>query len=274
MVSYTMVNAVDWLRDFQKEHGMSDYALVSGDDGKTYQVKFNSSNSKELIAHYIASSIGVPIPSAKIIFIKDDLFDDIHSKLPTISKSPSDNYFAMEWQANTVKWATYDEFIDEMSYVENFDEFLSIFPFDQYLRNYDRHKDNHLIVKKDSKKKFYNTIDADRIMAGKSFLNILDELEKFDCLYLLYGSVCGSLLYDLVEDSDFTDIIKYSNSISIITKEDIRDLLDICEALYSISNVEKDNIDTFLIQRKDKIFDACLSNAKCYPKVKRSLYAN
>lgn len=274
MIEYAMVNAVDWLRDFQKECGMSDYALVVGDDGKIYQVKFNGSNSREFIAHYIASSIGVPIPSAKIIFIKDDLLNDIHSKLPAISKSPSDNYFAIEWQANTVKWDSYDEFIDEMNYVENFNEFLSIFPFDQYLRNYDRHKYNHLIVKKDSKKKFYNTIDADKIMAGESFLNILDELEKFDCLYLLHGSMYGSLLYDLVDDADFKDIIRHSNSISIITKEDILDLLGICEALYGIGDTEKDNIDTFLTQRKDKIFDACLGNAKCYSKVKRSLYAN
>lgn len=274
MINYTAINATDWLRDFQKERGMSDYALINGDDKKVYQVKFNSSNSREFIAHYIASSIGVPIPNAKIIFIKDDLFNDIQSKLPTISKSPSDNYFAIEWQANTVKWASYDEFIDEMKNVENFDEFLSIFPFDQYLRNYDRHKYNHLIVKKDSKKKFYNTIDADKIMAGRLFLNILDELEKFDCLYLLSGYTHGSLLYDMVEDSDFTEIVKYSNSISIITKEDIRDLLDICNALYSISKIESDNIDTFLTQRKDKIFDACLSNSKCYSKVKGSLYAN
>ena len=76
MVDYSIAKAIDWLSEFQKEHGCSDYVVIKADDGKEYQVKFDVANQKEFIAHYVASLIGVPVPSGKIILIEDYLFEN------------------------------------------------------------------------------------------------------------------------------------------------------------------------------------------------------
>lgn len=271
MVNYDVITAIDWLSDFQKEHGVSDYAIIKADDGKQYQVKFNFSNPREFIAHYIASLIGVPVPPAKIIYINDYLFEDISEYLTTLSPLPSKHYFAVEWYPNTVKWESYEEFFNELKTVENFDAFLSIFSYDQYLRNYDRHEYNHIIVREHAKRKVYNSIDADRIFAGHAINDILLEINEYNCHYPIYN---GKILYSFIEDAHFTSILRYAATIGLIKAEEIADIISICDQLYGFSHDEQFKITRFLSERKDKIYDACMRNTKCYSKVRRSLYAD
>lgn len=271
MVDYTTLNAIDWLSDFQKEHGCSDYAIIKADDSKQYQVKFNFSNSREFIAHYIASLIGVPVPAGKIIYISDYIFGDITTNMPSIIPLPSKHYFAVEWYPNTIKWESYTEFTDELRSVENYDQFTSIFSFDQYLRNYDRHALNHIIIKQNSKSKFYNSIDADRIFNGHDINNILLEINEYNCHYPPYN---GKILYSLIDDTSFVSIIRYANTIGLIKVEEIADIIAICDQLYGFSLDEKFNLSRFLTERKNKIYDACMRNTKCYGSVTRSLYAD
>lgn len=271
MVNYDVVTAIDWLNDFQKEHGISDYAIIKANDGKQYQVKFNFSNSREFIAHYIASLIGVPVPHAKIIHIGDYLFEDISVISSSLTPLPSKHYFAVEWYPNTVKWESYIEFFDELKNVDNFDAFLSIFSYDQYLRNYDRHAYNHIIVHEHSKRKFYNSIDADRIFAGYAINDILSEINEYNCHY---PPRHGAALYDLIEDAHFTHILRYAATIGLIKNEEIADIVSICDQLYDFSPDERCKISRFLTERKANIYDACMRNTKCYTKVTRSLYAD
>lgn len=271
MVEYATANAIDWLSDFQKEHGVSDYAIIKADDGKQYQVKFNASNSREFIAHYIASLIGVPVPPAKIIHIGNYLFEDISTAFSSLIPLPSKHYFAVEWYPNTIKWESYEEFFDELKSVDNFDAFLSIFSYDQYLRNYDRHEHNHIIVREHSKRKFYNSIDADRIFAGHDINNILLEINEYNCHYPNYH---GKILYSFIEDSHFDNILRYAATIGLIKAEEIADIISICDQLYGFSPDEKFKISRFLSERKENIYEACIRNTKCYTKVTRSLYAD
>ena len=271
MVNYSIVKAIDWLSEFQKEHGCSDYVVIKADDGKEYQVKFDVANSKEFIAHYVASLIGVPVPSGKIILIEDYLFESIKEQNSRVSEMKSKHYFAVEWYGNTVKWQSYQEFIDELKNIENFHEFVSIFPFDQYLRNYDRNEQNHIIIKEKSKRKFYNSIDADRTFGGYPFENILLDIDEYSCAY---PATCGKILYSLIDDSSFSNIIKYANAVSIITATEIEDILNICNFLYDLPKELKSNIVFFLNKRKDLVYDACMKNTKCYTNVTRSLYAD
>lgn len=271
MVEYAIANAIDWLSDFKKEHGASDYAIIKADDGKQYQVKFSSSNSREFIAHYIASLIGVPVPPAKIIHISDYLFEDIAESFSALSALPSKHYFAVEWYPNTLKWESYEEFFGELKSVDNFNAFLSIFSYDQYLRNYDRHEYNHIIVREHTKRKFYNSIDADRIFAGYDINNILLEINEYNCHY---PPRHGTALYDLIEDEHFTSILRYASAIGLIKAEEVADIISICDQLYGFSPDEKFKISRFLSERKENIYDACMRNTKCYTKVRRSLYAD
>lgn len=271
MITYTTVNAIDWLSDFQKEHGVSDYAIIKADDGKQYQVKFNFSNPREFIAHYIASLIGVPVPRAKIVYISDYIFEEISEYLTSLSPLPSKHYFAVEWYPNTVKWESYEEFFNELKTVENFDEFLSIFSYDQYLRNHDRHEYNHIIVRENTKRKVYNSIDADRIFNSYPMNDILLEINKYNCHYPNFN---GKILYGFIEDVHFDNILRYAAIIGRIKVEEIADIISICDQLYGFSNDEQFKITRFLSERKGNIHEACMRNTKCYANVTRSLYAD
>lgn len=272
MVNYKTSIAFDWLKDYQKKMGASDFAIVKvRDDNKEYQVKFNQSNSRELIAHYIAMCIGVPVPDAKIIHIPDNIFSDIKSIMKNIEPFESKYYFAVEWKKTAIKWKDYTEFFSELKNVQNFTQFLSIFPFDQYLRNYDRHEFNHMILREKSKSLFYNSIDADRIFGGYDYKDILCELNNYNCHY---PKTHGKVLYSVINDKSFETILKYSGLIGVLDKDDISDIIDICSKLYDIKDFEIKNIETFLINRKDKIYDNCLKNSVCFDNVSRRLHAN
>lgn len=271
MITYETIEANDWLKDFQKKLGVSEYSILKGKDEKEYQVKFNQSNSREFIAHYIATRIGVPVPEAKIIYISDYIMDDIVTTNTNVNPFNSKHYFGIEWKGNTIEWADYDELLGELNNVSNYTQFLSIFPFDQYLRNYDRHEFNHMILMEKNQKLFYNSIDADRIFFGYEYKDILNELGNYNCVYPEYN---GKVLYSVIKEEDFDTILKYSNVISILDEDEIDDIVDICYQLYGIEKNERDNIKKFLLERKEKIYDSCMSNTDCYKNVMRRLHAN
>jgi len=265
VISYDVSVATGWLKEYRKERGgTSDYAIARADN-TNYQVKFNISNPKEFIAHYVASIIGVPVPSGKIIQIDKYLIDDIKTEITGVLPFKSGYYFGVEWYDDIVKWFNYDEFISELFDVSNYEKFLSIYSYDQYLRNYDRHANNHLIVKNKNKKTFYNSIDADRIFAGYEFKDILLENMNYNCHY---PATHGKILYDIIEEFSFNEIFNYSMAIGKIEDMDIDDMVDICVNISDMNKTEAENLEIFLKGRKENIYNACVTNVTCYKNLK------
>ncbi|OHE06126.1 hypothetical protein, partial [Sulfurimonas sp. RIFOXYB12_FULL_35_9] len=149
----------------------------------------------------------------------------------------------------------------------NYEEFPSIFPYDQYLRNYDRHIDNHLIIKTDKKQQFYYSIDSDKIFGGFPITDILVEKEVFDC----FGNPAYKPLYDSINDKIFKIILIYSNKIEALKERELNMLDEYLSDFYGINLDVRNNIKEFLNFRKTNFSEQCISNQSCYENIHRPI---
>jgi hypothetical protein len=148
-MQYQTVKALNYLDRNNK--GASFFGLFEANNEKIYQVKFDQpflkSNTKEFIANFIAGIVDVPTPSAVMIYIPQTIIQELNKVYGlNLQASQTNYYFGLEWEEHVNdSWTCFNEFKEELQKINNYKDFLSIYPFDQFFRNYDRHLGNHLI---------------------------------------------------------------------------------------------------------------------------------
>ncbi len=268
---YEIVQAVEYIAK-PNNIGTSKWVLIKADNNITYQVKFNdvavAHNTYEFIGNFIGKSIAVPIPNGVFLQIPDFLLSKCEEDLNfTIDRSQvvANIFFGIEWIYGQVQFYDTEILLEEIPNTINYEEFPSIFPYDQYLRNQDRHVENHLIIKTDTKQQFYYSIDSDKIFGGYPMTAILTEKEVFDC----FGNPAYKPLYDSVAEEVFRIILLYSAKIQEIS-EDILSMLDeYLVDFYGINLPIVNNIREFLNFRKTNFSEKCISNQGCYENIHR-----
>lgn len=270
---YEVIQAIEYVPKKIKI-GTSKWVLIKGDNGITYQIKFNIGNSYcntfEFIGNFIGKSISVPVPNASFLQIPEYILKICEKELNIVidrSKVIENIFFGIEWIYGQVQFNDLEIFFEEVEKTTNYKEYPSIFPYDQYLRNYDRHIDNHLIIKTEKKQKFYYSIDSDRIFGGYSIQDILTEKNNFEC----FKNPDYKLLYDKITEEVFTIIMSYSSKIETLTDDKISLLDEYLSDFYGIDSNIRDNIREFLQFRKIDFTYKCIENQKCYRNVKQEI---
>lgn len=270
---YEVIEAVEYVPK-KIEIGTSKWVLVKGENGITYQVKFNIepmyNNTCEFIGNFIGKSIGVPVPNALFLQIPEHILSTCEKELDfSIDKDKvvENIFFGIEWVYGQVQFNDMTMFFEEVEKTTNYKEYPSIFPYDQYLRNYDRHIDNHLIIKSGKKQKLYYSIDSDRIFGGYGLDNVLIEKDDFEC----FKNPAYKPLYDSITEDIFTIIMTYSSKIETLEENEILQLDEYLSDFYGINSTIRDNIKEFLQFRRNDFSYKCIQNQKCYKNIQQEI---
>lgn len=270
---YEVIEAVEYVPKLN-DIGTSKWVLIKAKNSITYQIKFNEEavvhNTYEFIGNFIGKSIEVPVPNGIFLQIPDFLLTKCEEDLNfTIDRSKviANIFFGIEWIYGQVQFNDIELLLEELQNTMNYEEFPSIFPYDQYLRNYDRHIDNHLIIKTDKKQQFYYSIDSDKIFGCFPMADILNEKEVFDC----FGNPAYKPLYDAIDDKIFKIILVYSNKIEALKEEELNMLDEYLSDFYGINLDIRNNIKEFLNFRKTNFSEQCISNQSCYENIHRPI---
>ncbi len=262
---YKFIQAVEYV-DKPKEIGTSKWTLVKGEDGVVYQVKFNqtslSSNINEFIGNCLGFLIGVPVPDGNFLMIPDNILEECSNNLGfTIDMETVKNnlFFGIKWMYGQVNFSNTDLLLEELKNSSNYKEYPSIFPYDQYLRNADRHVDNHLIIQDNNNQRFYYSIDSDRIFEGYPHESIECIINNFGC----FENPAYKKLYSSIEDTLFTIMIKYADKIDKLTDEQIDKIDEYLEYCYEYQLFIREKIISFLKNRRE-IVSKCVDNQDCY----------
>ena len=248
------------------------YVVVTIASGKKYQVKFNvadtAGNQKELISNFIGKEMGASVLDGAYLKFSQRQIDWIiamiksfNATVPNLECFSKKIFFGIEWHSAAKKLSCEDELNEALLECKNKKEFFCIFPYDQYLRNYDRFYKNHLVVKKsgDKKPSHYAVIDGDRIFGCTSWNQLENEKTKFKC----FSEPFHKKLYDLVQERDYTQVYRYLVQISLVS---IGKLMDEMNKIYDDPKQTHAKIKEVLKYRKDKIFDHC--DGSCFSNVK------
>ncbi|MBS4068063.1 MAG: hypothetical protein KGZ62_05645 [Sulfurimonas sp.] len=270
---YEVIEAVEYVPK-PNDIGTSKWVLIKAENGITYQIKFNEEavnhNTYEFIGNFIGKSIEVPVSNGIFLQIPEFLLTKCEEDLNfTIDRSKviANIFFGIEWIYGQVQFNDIELLLEELQNTMNYEEFPSIFPYDQYLRNYDRHIDNHLIIKTDKKQQFYYSIDSDKIFGGFPITDILVEKEVFDC----FGNPAYKPLYDSINDKIFKIILIYSNKIEALKERELNMLDEYLSDFYGINLDVRNNIKEFLNFRKTNFSEQCISNQSCYENIHRPI---
>lgn len=252
-------------------------------NNKDYQVKFDTkhlkSNQNEFISNFIGQSMDAPILSGVFLnFTENQLKELIEyikinfpRHIPDMSNIKSTIMFAIEWENTAIHAKNHDELKIILDKTKNKDSFYSLFSYDQYLKNFDRHLGNHLFNKDiDNQINNYYLIDGDRIFMALHPSKLEDIKDNFDCLRnpaLEYEEDYHTFLYDFVTDETIYFILKYADNIEKISIERISYLIVLLENVYNLQKNDYDTIKEYLIYRKNKIFIEMMANSKCFPNV-------
>lgn len=256
------------------ELGASQWILVKAEDDIVYQVKFNQSalfcNINEFLGNYIGVSIGVPVPDGLFLMVPDNILDEASKKLGyTINMDTvrENIFFATKWIYGQVKFNNMNLLLDEIGNTANYNEYPSIFPYDQYLRNQDRHIDNHLIIRTNDKQKFYYSIDSDRIFESYPLSDILSVKDNFEC----FERSIYKDLYDSITDELYDIILRYSDLIEKLTDEQFDLMVEYLDSYYDIELSLRENVEEFMKYRKNDFSQNCLKNQDCFKKIKQKV---
>lgn len=253
------------------------YVIVTIDDGKQFQVKFNVANSrgnqKELISNFVGKEIEASVLDGAFLKFSQNQVDGICLKLkqlgfipPNLSCFSKKIFFGVEWFEEAKKLDCEEDLKEALDECKNKNEFFSVYPFDQYLRNYDRFYKNHLIVKRhgEDKPSHYAIIDGDRIFGSTSFDRIDEEKELFNCFHEPFHGT----LYSLVNDSTYTHVYRFLAKITLVSTGKLFELMN---KIYDDPKLEHGKIKEVLEYRKDKIFDYC--DGSCFENVSKKRLA-
>lgn len=253
------------------------FILVQGNDNKTYQV--NGPNQKSNINEFISNCIGLYInaPVLKGTFIKftnkqikriKNKVESFNGKIfqPDMSNIKNNILFGIEWKNSIISLQTNRELEIMLEEVSNKKSFYSLYAYDQYLKNFDRHIGNHLIVKeKNRKPSCYYTIDGDRIFGNLTWTKVIDYIDDYSCLF---GEVWHKYLYELIDEEKYIIILDYSFKLNNISTEKIKNLINILSHIYTTTDKkEYAAIKKYLEKRKKNFYKICLENATCFPNI-------
>ncbi|MCG3671959.1 hypothetical protein [Aliarcobacter butzleri] len=260
------------------------FVLIEANDNKTYQVKFNvlkqKSNINELISNFIGKLMNAPVLDASFLSFTKEQIDSIYFKLqeknpqnpifPDMSNIKNYTFFGIEWQNSLITLQTNSELEILLEKVNNKKDFFSLYPYDQYLKNYDRHIGNHLILKDNKNKPSqYCLIDGDRIFGSLDWSLIDTLISNFSCMETS-GVNWHQYLYSLVNEESYIFVLESSLEIDNITEEKLKLMMELISYIYTIDKNEYDKILGYLTFRKKDFYQVCLKNATCFPKIEQS----
>lgn len=265
------------------------FVKVLSEDGVVYQVKFNwvspktgirmFENTNEFITYFIGKELGFPILNGSFIKFNPELLQKLSKILESNNLVPiqlenikNNILFGIEWKDHATR-LKYQFEIDEMLQdVSNKKDFFSIYPFDQYLKNLDRHEGNHLVIKDDNHRaKYYTMIDGDKIFMNKDYIEISSIRKEFECLAINDSSAnWHEFLYSIVDDDGYNEILNHTTKIDNLKKETFKKLNFLLDNYYHLSKLDLAIIYKYLIGRKAEIFLACLRNSTCFPNLSQA----
>jgi len=262
------------------------FILVDGLDGKKYQIKFNEHKQRNNINEYIAYTVGemcdMPLVDHTFIKLHNEDIEEIEGAMSeygdTIRKvdfglHKENLFFAVEWKQHVTKIDTEDELLDRVMSVSNGYSFFSLYPFDQSLKNYDRHLGNHLVAKESKITKYY-LIDFDRIFSSTNWHRIEYDYKCFlPFAATSQGRDYHLFLLSLVTDKTLKFVNAYTGKIASILDEDIKKMCDTMLGIFDISKKEVEAIEQWFLYRKSEIAMECLKNEAYFPRVKKGLYS-
>lgn len=236
-------------------------------------------NVNEYIAHHIGSLIEAPILDGVFLEISPDnmekwdkIIKSFHPSaiLPTFI--PPYNraiFFAVEFKQDMFHAGSVAELSNELKKTSNKKDYYAQFSLDQYLKNPDRHLGNHIFYRETHRLMFY-LIDFDRIFRGHTDWSTLDiNITEFTC----FGDKHYNMdLYPTVCNTYMRTVRDYAAKIEKIKDEDLEDILKTTSIVYGIDKISLDKLSQWLYKRRDEIFNACLMNEPCYPKVSKRGY--
>lgn len=290
MIDYNTINATldeIIINEDNKRFGTTPYKfflLVDGDDGKKYQVKLNEPgqrhNINEFIAHYMGSCSDMPLLDGVFLKFDDNEIKKLNDKLSSLPKdhlkpvdlsiTKENLFFGIEWKQHITKINNEKELMQRVNDTSNSTSFYSLYSFDQYMKNYDRHIGNHLVTK-DRNVKRYHLIDFDRIFASTNWSLVPTIKNDFSPLL---SRPYHSFLMGLADDSTIWNILSYAKKIENIQPEEVKDMCDIIAQVYDVSDSEMQEISSWMIDRKGKLVLKCYNNEVHYPNVtQRGLYS-
>jgi len=179
-------------------------------------------------------------------------------------------FFGIEWEQNPTKITTEDELLDRLSETSNAREFFSLYSMDQYLKNYDRHIGNHIVVQRGNSTK-YHLIDHDRLFGSTNWGDIPTYINNLDPLIIDpgMGSDYHGFLLWIINDKSVHDVHYYAGRIASIPDDDIKDMCDTILQVYGLSNSEIDLVKQWSIHRKAHIVMKCFEHEAMLPNVKK-----
>jgi len=265
--------------------GSFPFLIVESNDIK-YQVKLpnymTSSMMNEYIAHKIANNLSCVVP--KDVFIKfeiSDIEDSVeHILISEKYKALFIDYdinslkningeiilYGIEWISNKLHAEDSLEFIEYVN-LTNTDDFYSIYSYDLYLHNHDRHLKNLLFYQNDLGNYVTILIDHDRIFGTNEGIGRITELESnFDCL----KNSSNAYLYKFITtEKQKLSIMQYSHDIANLEDSIIEDIfidyLKNCNHSILQFDDVKEYIKKFLLIRKNNIVNACkINEGNCY----------
>lgn len=271
------------------ESGSFPFFVVTVEDGTQYQIKLpnyeTTSMLNEYIAHQIADNVSCRVPKGDFILFTDE---DVEFGLDQILESSHQSkiiyqdynlsqiknedgqiiLFGIEFMLDKV---IIPEDVDEFYYylesssVDN--EFYSLYSYDLFLHNHDRHCKNLMFRTEDGETYVSLLIDHDRIFGTNAGIERLSELkEDFDCI----KGPMNSFLYSMITTDEQKNLIhiysKDIESLKTITLKNIFDsFLNNCHPSILEHKDVKDEIINFLEFRKNGIVDAIEGNYEtCY----------
>lgn len=251
-------------------------------DGKSYQVKFNTmsskGNQKELITHFIGMQMRAPVLSGKLVQIPKVILEKTIALISSreeggiIENQPDQAFyttgtlFGIEWISISKNAESENDVKELYDVCKNKKSFFAIYPFDQYLRNYDRHYANHLFFKVEGDKKpthLYAAIDGDRIFGCTSWKMLNAERHRYDC----FSETFHKDLYSIVDNKTIDEVKKYTVHIEQISNEALFELFEILNQLYVDTQDEHAKIHEILVDRKSKILAKC--DGSCFQNVRK-----
>jgi len=260
------------LNEFPAKDGRF-YVIATITDGRQYQVKFNVANSagnqKELISNFVGKEMEASVLDGAYLQFSQRQIEWVINQIksfraivPNLECFSKNIFFGVEWHVAARKLSNEDELQEALLECKNQKEFFCVFPFDQYLRNYDRFYKNHLVVKKsgDKKPSHYAVIDGDRIFGCTSWNELDNEKIKFKC----FSEPFHKGLYNLVKDTDYTQVYKYLAKVGLVS---VSNLIIEMDKIYDDPKLIHGKIKDVLEYRKDKMFDYC--DGSCFPNVKK-----
>lgn len=287
MVDYDIYNATidDIIPGVQEKGLYKFFLLVNAENGKKYQIKLNESNQRhninEFIANYIGNCSDMPLLDGAFLYLSDIELNNLKAYL---SKNPQltpvdltimkkNFFFGIEWKQHITPIDKEDELLTRVNETSNSQSFYSLYSFDQYLKNFDRHLGNHLVVQERNTKS-YHLIDFDRIFASTNWSNLSSPLKNDFVAFSAtpYAQPYHHFLMGLVDDTSLMDVLNYTGKIAKIKAEDIKDMCNIITDVYNVSKLESTQIFDWLNDRKGELVLECYKNEIHFPKItKRGL---